>query len=206
MLLLYLIIHAGGNALYLAGPEAMNAYSALLRGPFGVAVRCIEVYLLLAFVAHACAAAFLTNKYGNLSPSGSVSDWWRRARLMLSGSCVTAFLYFHLQHFRLGQGFKDIIAAPPVAHNLYAQVTDVLRDPRVAALYVAAVVVIGSHSYWGVEKAVLKFGAADASAKPHASRARAIFQALVVAATAVFVAVTAAAHLGGQAGGRKQGS
>jgi L-lactate dehydrogenase (cytochrome) len=198
LLLVYLVVHAGGNLIYLLGPEMFNAYSALLRGPLGLLVRGIEVYLLLAFIVHASSAAFLTNKYGNLHPgSGSAVDWWKRARLMLSGSVVSGFLYFHLQHFRLGAGFKDFFKVPSASIDLFKEVTDVLRDPLVASLYGAAVLVIGAHSYWGVEKAVVKFGIADPSSKPLSSKVRAIGQGLVIATTAAFVIVTAKAYLNG---------
>jgi L-lactate dehydrogenase (cytochrome) len=198
LLLVYLVVHAGGNLIYLSGPEMFNAYSALLRGPLGLVVRGIEVYLLLAFIVHASSAAFLTNKYGNLVPgNGSAVDWWKRARLMLSGSVVSGFLYFHLQHFRLGAGFKDILKVPSASIDLYKEVTDVLRDPIVASLYAVAVLVIGAHSYWGVEKAVVKFGIADPASKPISSKVRAIGQGLVVATTAAFVIVTAKAYLNG---------
>ena len=198
LLLVYLIVHAGGNLIDLLGPEMFNAYSALLRGPLGLVVRGIEVYLLVAFIVHASSAAFLTNKYGNLNPgNGSAVDWWKRARLMLSGSVVSGFLYFHLQHFRLGAGFKDILKVPSASIDLYKEVTDVLRDPIVASLYAVAVLVIGAHSYWGVEKAVVKFGISDPASKPISSKVRAIGQGLVVATTAAFVIVTAKAYLNG---------
>lgn len=196
LLLVYLVVHAGGNLIYLLGPEAFNAYSALLRGPLGLVIQGIEAYLLLAFVVHASSAAYLTNKYGNLNPgTGSVIDWWKRARLMLSGSVVSAFLYFHLQHFRLGLGFKDILKVPSASINLYKEVTDVLKDPLVASLYGAAVLVIGAHSFWGVEKAVVKFGITDPSIKPLSSRIKVLGQGLVVLTTLAFMIVTGKAYL-----------
>ena len=82
---------------------------------------------------------------------------------------------------------------------MYNDLLGVVRDPKIAALYLGASVVVGAHLAWGWEKAVKKIKVGPAE-KPlsNADAVASVGQAIAMLATCIFVAVAVAAHLAAQ--------
>jgi L-lactate dehydrogenase (cytochrome) len=193
VLCVFMGAHAAGNALFFLGPDTYNAYGQKLHG--SVAIRAVEVYLLLAGAAHVLSGAFLTLKDGKLAPprAGGAAAWATTARLALTGSVLAAFVVMHLQHLRFGASGAP--ATRTGARDLHADVVRTLADARVAVLYAAAALAVGAHTFWGWEKAARKMKSDGAAAKPVDVAVRVLGQGIAVAMTGVFLAVTAAAHM-----------
>jgi succinate dehydrogenase/fumarate reductase cytochrome b subunit len=218
LLVAYMVVHAAGNALFLLPAPArdavlqhpFNVYARTLRAsPLGLVIRAIEVYLLVAGVAHALVASFISLRYGKLTQtSGGAAGWWASARLQLTGSAVTGFLCLHLLHFRFPQVLYG--AAGAAAHaaeargerDLYGEVIERLREPWAVPVYVAGTVAAGYHLGVGWQKAVLKFvEGASPERRALAPLAVAIGQALAALITTVLLAATLTAFQRGGGGG-----
>lgn len=69
-LIMFLVVHLVGNLALFKGEGAFNEYCYFLNTPpVGLAIKVIEYYLLLAFLAHAGAASLLTLRFNKLKPS-----------------------------------------------------------------------------------------------------------------------------------------
>jgi isopentenyl diphosphate isomerase/L-lactate dehydrogenase-like FMN-dependent dehydrogenase len=183
VLLLYCAVHAAGNATLFLGKEAINGYARLLRGHpvLSWVVRAVEVYLLLAALAHVGAGAYFTSKPGKLSSL-------QAARLALTGVVIAAFVYIHLQHFR----FSAALESPSA--DLYTRVLEVMKSPITAGLYGAATLAMGLHAAWGWEKVSIRLKGADREKPALGEAARTLGTAAIIATTGVFCAVTALAY------------
>jgi len=193
VLLLYCVLHAGGNLLFFAGSPTYNAYAELLQHHPLVSrgVKAFEVYLTLSAVGHIGAAGWQTWKKGSFAFSSLTN-----ARLLLSGAAISAFTVIHLQHFR----FSPVVGVP--GGDLHKEVRRVMAQPYVAVGYTLSILALGLHSLWGWEKAALKMKAnVDSSGKPALGEAaKSLGSVLIGATTLAFVSVTVYAYVLGNRG------
>lgn len=160
-LVLYLIIHIVGNAVFLLGPDAFNAYADLLGG--NPLIPVIEIVLLAAFLAHIYKTVRMFLKNQNARPVGySVK---RRAgppsrktlastTMIVTGLWLLIFLVFHVRTFR----FSEHPETPAGIVDLYHVETAALASPLAFAFYVISMLIVGSHLWHGVSSGFQSLG------------------------------------------------
>ena len=171
----FLVVHLLGNLSALAGKDAFNGYAdALARNPL---LKFIEVYLLLAGVAHAVAGLLISWRKRSFIAKAPVE----RGMLLFTSLVSLLFIIVHLTHFRLSemswsngtlQGF-----ALEANRDLFTQTQILLANPTTALFYCVGVIAILWHVYIGWERAVKKIDLPAAS----------VPLALSVGSTAVFI-------------------
>lgn len=183
-LILFICIHLLGNLFIFVGRDAFNSYGYFLHtNPL---LPIVETYLAISFLVH-----FVT---------GLVLSWRKRAliarqpmvygKLLVSALFVTAFLCVHLKNFKFGPDhlhklqkdvwmpLKGTVTSGTEMRDIYQIALDLFQDPVATYGYVAAVVVIGAHLWWGWSKAVMKMSSIPAQ---HRSAAVLTGRGLVVA-------------------------
>ncbi|MDJ0738720.1 MAG: succinate dehydrogenase cytochrome b subunit [Gammaproteobacteria bacterium] len=152
----FLFVHAAGNLLVLKGADALNGYADWLQGhPLLWGFR---AGLLLLFAVHIGVSIRLAHenraarphRYRRIARLGSRLP----GRLMpVSGGLLLAFLVFHLLHLTVrtvgpmveplhdGSGRVDV----------YGLLVAGFSEPWIAAVYVAAMVLLGLHLVHAIE-------------------------------------------------------
>lgn len=155
LLLLFVIGHLLGNLKVYQGPATFNAYAAWLReagAPLfshGEFLWIARIVLLAALGVHVSAAVQLTRrsrkarsvKYTK-APHEEISYASRTARW--GGVIIFLFVLYHLMHFTWGTVHPDFVPGD-VYHNFVAG----FRVWPAAAVYMAAMVILGLHIYHG---------------------------------------------------------
>ncbi len=97
-LIAFLLVHVLGNLIIFKGADAFNQYGHSLRTNPILAL--IEIWLAIAFVAHAIAGVVITksDKKLQLPPNFTFS----KAKLVLTGTVLAVFIIAHLKAFRFG--------------------------------------------------------------------------------------------------------
>ena len=163
LLILFLIVHLGGNLLIFSGPDAYNAYSEkLITSPL---IYAAEAGLLVLFAAHFMTSFVVTRRNLAARPTPYYRRRWVRrtshkslasTTMLLSGLVVLAFVPLHLYTFKFGPHYPS--AADPRVRDLYRLVIEVFADPRYVAWYAFAMSVIGLHLWHGVGSAFQSLG------------------------------------------------
>jgi succinate dehydrogenase / fumarate reductase cytochrome b subunit len=162
----FLVLHMAGNLQAFAGADKLNGYAALLHGPAHELVLLLRAVLLAALVLHVVAAVQLTRLDPAARPVGYAKQVPQAATfasrtIRWGGFFLLAFIVFHLLHFTTGDVHPDFIEGD-VYHNLVTG----LRQPLVAAFYLAAMVAIGLHLFHGAWGSFRSLGLAQPKPKP----------------------------------------
>lgn len=175
----FVIAHVTGNLLVLKGPEALNAYAALLKSTGGV-LWVARGVLLTSVVLHIWAALSLTAKnrtarpvaYAKKTPQESTVA----SRTMVYGGLLLAsFIVFHILHFTTGT-----IRPAAFSHvDVYRNMVGSFQVPWVAGLYVTAMVALGLHLLHGTWSSFRTLGLTKRSPNPF-KRTASVFVAVAV--------------------------
>ncbi len=143
--------HAAGNLLVFKGPDALNAYGAILKSS-AVVLWTVRLVLLTAVGLHVWAALTLIRlnqvsrpvAYAKQVPQASTLA----ARLMRAGGILLlAFIVFHLLHLTTG----TIHPGYTFSHtDVYSNVVSSFQVPWVALFYIVAMVALLAHLSHGV--------------------------------------------------------
>ena len=196
-LVLYLIIHIAGNAVFLLGPTAFNAYADLLGG--NPLIPVIEIVLLVAFLVHIYKTVRMFLKKQNARPVGYVQK--RRAgppsrktlastTMIVTGLWLLIFLVFHVRTFR----FSEHPETPAGIVDLYHVETAALASPLAFAFYAISMLIIGSHLWHGVSSGFQSLGFDHPRWTPRLVTFGKVF-AVVIAGG--FIGIALAAHFAG---------
>lgn len=146
----FVVVHFLGNALVYVGPEALNAYSALLHASAEL-LWLARIVLLTAIVAHIGAALKLAGKNTSARPRrykkkrDHVTNYAART-MIWSGPILLGFILFHLAHLTLG------VAPGNYEHSttdVYANVVRGFSIPWVSGLYIVSMLALGNHLFHG---------------------------------------------------------
>eukprot|EP00035_Acanthoeca_spectabilis_P023212 m.448293 g.448293 ORF g.448293 m.448293 type:complete len:787 (+) comp19640_c0_seq1:16-2376(+) len=168
-LIMFLVVHLVGNLALFKGEGAFNEYCYFLNTPpVGLAIKVIEYYLLLAFLAHAGAASLLTLRFNKLKPSAKDPLYkypLGQAKLALTGSVAAVFIVLHVLHFRFSEkNFLHDSSHAQSDTNMHALVLEVV--PQYFVLYAAGIIAIGIHLWSGWAKVAKKMGLAKEELQP----------------------------------------
>lgn len=162
----YLITHVLANLLVFAGPDRINRYAQLLHAS-GAALWGARLVLLVAAVLHIVAATQLALRSRAARPQPYASGREPQVSTLASrtirvgGALILVFLIYHILHFTTGSAHPDFIELNP-----YHNVTTGFRNPVVAAVYLAAMVLVGLHLYHGVWSSGRSLGLSQPSPNP----------------------------------------
>jgi succinate dehydrogenase / fumarate reductase cytochrome b subunit len=147
----FVLGHLIGNLQVYLGPEAMNAYGAMLRQVFhGAGLWIARAVLLASAVLHIWAATSLTLQSRAARPVGYREQKWRESTyasrtMRWSGVIILVFVIYHLLHFTIGSVHPSFIEGD-VYHNFVAG----FRSVPVSLFYVFAMILLGLHLRHGV--------------------------------------------------------
>ncbi len=152
----FVVLHMLGNLKAFAGQAKFDHYAEFLR-EIGAPVLGHGQYLwiqrvvLLAFlILHVTAAIQLTRQSRAARPEGyeknrSLSLTYASRMMRWGGVLLFLFIVYHILHFTVGSVHPEFVQGAAY-HNLVTG----LRNPLVAAVYIAAVLLLQAHLYHGV--------------------------------------------------------
>jgi succinate dehydrogenase / fumarate reductase, cytochrome b subunit len=145
----YVVLHLAGNLLYFAGPEALDAYGALLHKNAAL-LWSARAVLLAAFATHVFVAVDLYLRRQSARPiaygryTRAVSSLGARTMLW-TGFVLLGFVVYHVLHLTLGFGHPAYIPGR-VHHNVSLGFSSIV--PTV--IYVGSMIALGLHVSHGV--------------------------------------------------------
>ena len=200
-LVLYLIIHVGGNLLVFLGPQVFNnyAYNMEVRNP---TLPILEIIILIGLLLHIfkTVTMYLGNKaarpvaYVKKERAGYTSRKSVASSTMIFGGLwLIIFLIIHVKAFR----FSPETPWPGGGRDLYKQEMAVFNNPLMAAFYVVSMLVVGSHLWHGASSAIQSLGLVHTRWTPRVLIAGKLL-AVLIAGAFIVIAVWAYMHQAGQ--------
>lgn len=148
----FVITHLAGNLQYFLGEEVLNAYSHFLHSIHGFVM--VELGLGAMILVHAWMAISLTMDNRKARPVAyekRVEQVTLSSRIMpYTGLVVLAFILVHVATVRFAPNLE--------ADGVFKVLTDLLKNPIMALLYVAGVVFMGPHLRHGIHSSVRSLG------------------------------------------------
>jgi succinate dehydrogenase / fumarate reductase cytochrome b subunit len=201
LLIIYLLIHVGGNLLVFFGPRVFNtyAYNMEVRNP---TLPLIEIALLILFLIHIFKTVrmYLANaaarpvSYVKKERAGYTSrKSFASSTMIFGGLWIVVFLIIHVKAFR----FSPEIEWPGGGRNLYQQEMAVFANPLMVAFYIVSMLVVGSHLWHGTSSAFQSIGMTHPRWTPRLIVAGKVL-AVLVAGAFIVIAVWAYTQNGGQ--------
>jgi succinate dehydrogenase / fumarate reductase cytochrome b subunit len=199
LLVLYLLIHVGGNLLVFFGPRVFNtyAYTMEVRNP---TLPIIEIGLLIVFLIHIFKTIkmYLSNaaarpvSYTKKERAGYTSrKSFASSTMIFGGLWLVVFLIIHVKAFR----FSPEIEWPGGGRDLYQQEMAVFANPLMTAFYILSMLVVGSHLWHGASSALQSLGLVHARWTPRVLVAGKVF-AVLIAGAFIVIAAWAFLHQG----------
>lgn len=200
-LLLYLLIHVGGNLLVFLGPQVFNtyAYNMEVRNP---TLPILEIIILVGFLLHIykTVTMYLANRaarpvsYKKKERAGYTSrKSFSSSTMIVGGLWLLVFLIIHVKAFR----FSPEIEWSGGGRDLYRQEMAVFANPLMTAFYVVSMLVVGSHLWHGASSAVQSLGLTHPTWTPRVLVAGKLL-AVLIAGAFIVIAVWAYMHQAGQ--------
>src|SRR3954463_4875591 len=164
LLVIYLIIHIGGNLVVFLGPAAFNKYAFTLESQAVLPV--IELALLALFAVHIYKTVrmFLHNQsarpvaYAKKRSAGHTTrKTFASSTMIFSGLWLVAFLLIHVRAFHDGWGQQ--YEWPQGGRDLYRQEIETFQNPLMVGFYVISMLVIGSPLWPGISSGFQSLGA-----------------------------------------------
>ncbi len=192
VLTVYVVAHLLGNVLYFAGPEALDAYGALLhRSP--ALLWSARSVLFVAFVVHVFIAFDLYARRQTARPVAYVR--YERvvsspgARTMLwTGIVLLGFVVYHVLHLTLGLLHPEFVPGS-VHQNVSVGFSSIVPT----ALYVGSMIALGLHVSHGVLAMTQSLGLALRRERLRGLRRFSAVLALIVALGLAAIPITALA-------------
>lgn len=181
----FIVGHLVGNLLLLVGSEAFNGYAHMLHGlGHGAVVPIVEVGLVVLFGGHAISGIGVAiagrrarpDRYLKRANAGGNSQKSAASTSMVvTGAVLLVFVIAHVAQFRLGyfapREHPDVMIDGVAAHDLYALVVDWFNSAPTVGVYVAVMLVLGTHLRHGFWSAFQSLGANSPRYMPAIRRA-----------------------------------
>jgi succinate dehydrogenase / fumarate reductase cytochrome b subunit len=169
----FIVAHLIGNLLLLVGREAFNEYAYFLEHlGHGYAVYVMEAGLIAIFLFHAVSGIQValdrrsarSSRYAVTASAGGASRKTIASRSMiLTGIVLLLFVPLHVAAFKYGVGgeFRMTTVHGEPFRDLYGLVVDAFNQAPIAALYVAVMLLLGTHLRHGFWSAFQSLGATN---------------------------------------------
>ena len=168
----FVIAHLLGNLQIFLGPEALNRYSAFLKGT-GELLWVARIGLLAMVGIHIWTAVSLTleNRAARPTPYARkdyIAASYASRTMHLSGIIVFAYIVYHLMHFT----FRSV--HPELSHftdaqgrqDVYRMVVASFQRPAIALVYILANLLLGMHMSHGFYSLFQSLGLVGDEARP----------------------------------------
>ena len=198
LLVIFLLIHIGGNLIVFLGQAAFHKYAFTLEA--NPILPLIELILLSWFVIHIYKTVrmFLGNQqarpvgYEQKKRAGRPSRKTLASTTMIaSGLWVIVFLIFHVKAFREGWGSNQYEWAAG-GRDLYRQEMEIFSNPLLVVFYILSMIVVGSHLWHGVSSGFQSLGVDHPRVTPKVLLAGKLLAVLIAGG---FIVIAAWAYL-----------
>jgi len=160
----FLLIHLIGNVTLFTDPVQFNEYTRFMSS--NPLIRVMEIVLVVGFLTHIIDAVMLTKANKAAQPVKYAMDkkksTWYSRNMGLTGSIILAFLILHLQSFWYGYKFGNVamtIDSSGIAiKDMYTMVVAAFSQSWYSAIYVVAMVLLGTHLNHGFQSAFQSMG------------------------------------------------
>jgi succinate dehydrogenase / fumarate reductase cytochrome b subunit len=189
----FIVAHLTGNLLLLLGSDAFNRYAFALHNlGHGAVVPIAEAGLVMLFGVHALSGISVAlarrrarpERYQKRANAGGNSQKSSASTSMIiTGTVLLVFVVVHVAQFKLGLGaprqYPDVMIDGQAAQDLYALVVDWFNMAPVMGLYVAVMLLLGTHLRHGFWSAFQSLGANNPKYAPLIQGTGKIFAALM---------------------------
>ena len=156
----FVFIHMVGNLKVYLGPESIDRYAAWLLDllyPFfpeyGM-LWTLRVILLVSVVVHMAAAWKLARRNRRATGGARRRPRSYTARTMpVTGIAIALFVVFHVLDLTVGTANPDFVRG-----DVYANIVASMQRPLSAVVYIAAMLLLGSHLLHGLWSAFTSLG------------------------------------------------
>jgi succinate dehydrogenase / fumarate reductase cytochrome b subunit len=188
----FLVVHMLGNLQVFLGAEVMNHYAESFRATPAL-LWWVRIVLLLSVLLHAWAAVQLTAIKSAARPipyvkTANVQGTTGSRTMMLSGPVIGVFVIGHLLHLTTGTIHPQFVEL-----HAYENVVIGFSNPIAAAVYIAAMILVGFHLSHGIWSVFQSLGFSHPRYTPLLKRFSAVFSWLLIAG---FISVPVAVLLG----------
>jgi succinate dehydrogenase / fumarate reductase cytochrome b subunit len=168
----FVIAHLVGNLQIFEGPEALNRYSAFLKG-LGELLWIARIGLLVMVAIHIWTAVSLTLENRAARPvayaqKDYVEASYASRTMHWSGFIVLAYIIYHLMHFTFLKvhtqysGFID----DKGRHDVYRMVVMSFQQPAIAITYIVANFLLATHLSHGIYSMFQSLGLVGETVRP----------------------------------------
>jgi succinate dehydrogenase / fumarate reductase cytochrome b subunit len=175
----FVLGHLIGNLLLLVGPEAFNEYAFFLEHVgHGFLVYVAEAGLIAVFLFHALSGiqvaldrrrARSTRYAKSVSAGGPSRQTIASKSMIVTGLVLLVFVPLHVAMFKFGAWAPEIhmttVDGEPF-RDLYRLVVDWFNNGAIVAVYVAVMLLLGTHLRHGFWSAFQSLGAVNARYTP----------------------------------------
>ena len=160
----FLVIHFLGNIALFTDPKQFNEYTRFMSS--NPIIRVMEIVLVAGFLTHIVDAIILTRANKKAQPvkyamNKNKSSWYSR-NMGLTGSVILAFLILHLQSFWYEYKFGEVLMTVDSNGNeikdMFTIVKTAFSEWWYSAIYVLAMLLLGSHLNHGFQSAFQSVG------------------------------------------------
>ncbi|QPH37770.1 succinate dehydrogenase cytochrome b subunit [Pedobacter endophyticus] len=164
-LILFLIVHAGINALIFINDNGLTFNIGAHFMATNWIIRAGEYILFLGLILHIYQALILTNQNRKARPeryavyNGNANSKWYSRSMGLLGTLLLIFLVIHLKDFWVVSRFTGIPTVDANGHeDLYAVMREKFQDPVRVAAYVLLMISLCYHLMHGFASAFQTMG------------------------------------------------
>jgi len=160
----FLVIHFLGNIALFTDPVQFNEYTRFMSS--NPIIRVMEIVLVTGFLTHIVDAIILTRANKKAQPvkyamNKNKSSWYSR-NMGLTGSVILAFLILHLQSFwyeyKFGEVLMTVDSNGDSIKDMFTIVKTAFSEWWYSAIYVLAMILLGSHLNHGFQSAFQSVG------------------------------------------------
>lgn len=168
-LMLFIVVHLGGNLTLFVSPELFNNYAHKLEslGPllYVAEAGLLAIFLfhvITAFLVHAEKKRARPDRYDVVASKGGPSKSTVASRSMIyTGIILLLFIPAHIWMFKFnaGQPFEYSQVDDAKVKDLYSVVATAFKNPYIAFGYAAVMLLLGMHLRHGFWSALQSLGA-----------------------------------------------
>ena len=181
----FLLIHLIGNVTLFTDPVQFNEYTRFMSS--NPLIRVMEIVLVVGFLAHIIDAIMLTKANKTAQPVKYAMDkkksTWYSRNMGLTGTIILAFLILHLQSFWYGYKFGDVAmtldSSGTDIKDMYTMVEAAFSQSWYSAIYVVAMILLGTHLNHGFQSAFQSMGLRHKKYTPAIKKAGTAFAVII---------------------------
>ena len=160
----FLVIHFLGNITLYTDPVQFNEYTRFMSS--NPIIRVMEIVLVAGFLTHIIDAVMLTRANKKAQPvkyamDKKQSSWYSR-NMGLTGTIILVFLILHLQSFwyeyKFGEVLMTVDSNGDEIKDMFTIVKTAFSEWWYSAIYVLAMILLGSHLNHGFQSAFQSVG------------------------------------------------